>query len=158
MRGARNEQSYIFTPPGGSSPHAWGAAIRQQVESLGTELEFNPAKMTYAIFGAAGSIGGNCARWFACTGLGKLLLIDRLERAQQVNALAVELQASVQCLSVSCHFSTELQNLPQFEIGIVATSNTAPWIDPDLMRRAPIWIDDSHPQAASPDLDRRASQ
>ena len=125
------------------------AAIRQQVDTLGTELEFSPANMTYAIFGAAGSIGGNCARWFARTGLGKLLLIDRLERAHQVNALAVELQASGQCRSVGCHFSTELQNLPQFEVGIVATSNTAPWIDPDLMRRAPIWIDDSHPQAAS---------
>lgn len=129
------------------------AAIRQQIEALGEELEFRPAEMTYAIFGAAGSIGGNCARWFARNGLGKLLLIDRLERAQQTHALAAELQSSWQCNRVGCHFSHDLKSLPQFEVGIVATSSTAPWIDEALMRRAPIWIDDSHPQAASPETE-----
>lgn len=36
-----------------------------------------------------------------------------------------------------------------FDIGIVATSSTSPWLGVDVLALAPIWIDDSHPRAAS---------
>jgi hypothetical protein len=53
-----------ITPAFRTTGHAATVAtIWQQVESLGVLFDFAPSSLSYAIIGAAGSIGANAARW-----------------------------------------------------------------------------------------------
>lgn len=125
------------------------AAIRKQIDTFGEQLGFVPSAKNYAIFGAAGSIGSNCARWFAATGLVNLILVDRPERALILQSLAEELKKGGSCQSVRLRFSDDLGELGPFDVGVVATSSSSPWLERSVLDLAPLWIDDSHPQAAS---------
>ncbi len=122
------------------------ATIWHTVQALSDTLDFDPARLRYAIFGAAGSIGSNTVRWLISNGVSDLILVDKPERYQHLLALANELVSPTVNIALA---SGDLGSLPPFDIGIIATSSTTPWIGQELLAKAPVWIDDSHPRAAT---------
>jgi predicted amino acid dehydrogenase len=130
------------------------ATIWYTVQALSETLDFDPAKQRYAIFGAAGSIGSNTVRWLINNGISDLILVDKPERYQHLLALANELVSPQVNIALS---SGDLGSFPPFDIGIIATSSTTPWIGAEFLAKAPIWIDDSHPRAATIEAEQKLS-
>ena len=129
------------------------AVLGHQVSAIAGSAGVHPSTLRYAIFGAAGSIGSNVARWFGRLGWRDLRLIDVAERAAQVRALAAEIAGESGPTPVHVHSADDLSALGPFDIAIIATNKAAPWIDAELLRKAPIWIDDSHPRAVTPEAE-----
>jgi predicted amino acid dehydrogenase len=125
------------------------ANLGHMVSAIADVGGVKPSELRYAIFGAAGSIGSNVSRWFARLGWGDLRLIDLADRASQVRTLAAEITNDSSRGSVSIHSAEELSTLEPFDIAIIATNKAAPWIDAELLRKAPVWIDDSPPRAVT---------
>lgn len=133
------------------------ANIRHMVGLVATHAEVDERELRCLIVGAAGSIGASTARWFAATGLTKLWLLDRGVRTPALAALQSELHQRHPSSSLSVLAYEELDRWPEFDIGIVATNAAAPWMDERLLSRAPVWIDDSHPRAATPQAESAIS-
>jgi predicted amino acid dehydrogenase len=129
------------------------AAIWQTVVAVASECEVRPELLQYAIFGAAGSIGANTAQWFARQGCTHLRLIDVPERLPRLHELAAQIRPESPFIAVSCHVPSDLTTFAEFDIAVIATNRAEPWIDANLLRKAAVWIDDSHPRAVLPEAE-----
>ena len=125
------------------------AAIYLMLKKLENDFSVPIPRLTYAIFGGAGSIGSNVARWLAHNGLRRQVLVDLPNRLTQVQTLCEKLTMEYSDGHFVAHTAETLESGPAFDVGIVATNAGKPWLMERVLHQAPLWIDDSHPQAAS---------
>ncbi len=129
------------------------AAIWQTVVAVARDCEVRPEHLQYAIFGAAGSIGANTAQWLVRQGCTHLRLVDIPERMPRLRELAAQIRESSPFTAVSCHVPNDLATFAEFDVAVIATNRAEPCIDVNLLRKAPVWIDDSHPRAVLPEAE-----
>ena len=105
---------------------------------------------TVAIVGAAGSIGSGCARLFATTGVGRLLLIDIW--TEKLELVAAEIAAIAPDLPVETF--ADLREMRRADLSVVATNSTRRIVEADFIKPGAIVIDDSFPKNVPDTLSR----